>query len=302
MGSGEGRGIQSETVDQTPVTNRERSLAERAAIRLLYPTVRATGESLRAAVADKVVLVTGASHGIGKASARKLAAAGAVVALVARSRPELERLAAEITAAGGTAHPYASDLTDMDAVESLGRTLLAEYGHIDVVISNAGRSIRRPIVESYDRFHDFTRTIDINYLGPVRLLLTLLPDMCARRQGHIVNVSTWGVLMPPSPRWSAYGASKAAFDVWLRSVAAEIAGNDVTTTSVYMPLVHTRMSAPTDFRRIPALTVAEASDLIAYAVAAKPRDIAPWWAVRVQAWSAVHRDRVQRFLEHRSRR
>ncbi|WP_067794523.1 SDR family NAD(P)-dependent oxidoreductase [Nocardia beijingensis] len=285
-----------------PATNRGRSLAERLAIRLMYPTFQPTEESLRAAVAGKVVLVTGASHGIGKASARKLAGAGAVVALVARSHPELEQLAADIAAEGGAAHAYPTDLTDMDAVDLLGRTLLAEYGHIDVVISNAGKSIRRPIAESYDRFHDFTRTIDVNYLGPVRLLLDLLPNMRARKQGHIVNVSTWGVLMPPGPRWSAYFASKAAFDVWLRSVALEIACDDVTTTSVYMPLVHTRMSAPTDFSRIPGLTVDEASDLISHAVTVKPRDIAPWWAVRVQAWSSVHRDRARRILERRYRR
>ncbi|WP_428847620.1 SDR family NAD(P)-dependent oxidoreductase [Nocardia tengchongensis] len=288
-------------MDETPVAHGRRSRAERVAIRLLYPTFRPSAESLRTAVTGQVVLVTGASHGIGKASASKLAAAGAVVLLVARSRPELERLAAEITAAGGVAHIYPTDLTDMDAVGLLGGTLLAEHGHIDVVISNAGKSIRRPIAESYDRFHDFTRTMDINYLGPVRLLLTLLPAMRARGQGHIVNVSTWGVLMPPSPRWSAYGASKAAFDVWLRSVATEIAGDGITTTSVYMPLVHTRMSAPTDFRRIPGLTVDEASDLVAHAVTAKPREVAPWWAVRVQAWSAVHRYQVQRFMEHRFR-
>ncbi|MFE3794901.1 SDR family NAD(P)-dependent oxidoreductase [Nocardia tengchongensis] len=288
-------------MDETPVAHGRRSRAERVAIRLLYPTFRPAQESLRAAATGQVVLVTGASHGIGKASARKLAAAGAVVLLVARSRPELERLAAEIAAGGGVAHIYPTDLTDMDAVGLLGRTLLAEHGHIDVVISNAGKSIRRPIAESYDRFHDFTRTMDINYLGPVRLLLTLLPAMRARGQGHIVNVSTWGVLMPPSPRWSAYGASKAAFDVWLRSVATEIAGDGVTTTSVYMPLVHTRMSAPTDFHRIPGLTVDEASDLIAHAVTAKPREVAPWWAVRVQAWSAVHRYQVQRFMERRFR-
>ncbi|MFF3566626.1 SDR family NAD(P)-dependent oxidoreductase [Nocardia jiangxiensis] len=288
-------------MDETPVTHRERSLPQRVAIRLFYPTFRPSEKALRAAVADKTVLVTGASHGIGKASARRLAAAGAVVLLVARSGPELEQLAADITGDGGTARAYPTDLADMAAVDRLGRTLLAEYGHIDMVISNAGKSIRRPIAESYDRFHDFTRTIDVNYLGPVRLLLTLLPQMCARKQGHIVNVSTWGVLMPPSPRWSAYGASKAAFDVWLRSIAAEIAGDHVTTTSVYMPLVHTRMSAPTDFRHIAALTVEEAADLIAYAVTARPRAVAPWWAVRVQAWSAVHRDRVQRFLERRNR-
>ncbi|WP_051133011.1 SDR family NAD(P)-dependent oxidoreductase [Nocardia paucivorans] len=288
-------------MNDTPVTNRERSLVERLTIRLLYPTFRPTAESLRSAVAGKVVVVTGASHGIGRASARKLAAAGAVVPLVARSRSELEQLAADITADGGTAHPYPTDLTDMDAVDRLGRTLLVEYGHIDTVISNAGKSIRRPIAESYDRFHDFTRTIDVNYLGPVRLLLTLLPHMRARHRGHIVNISTWGVLMPPSPRWSAYFASKAAFDVWFRSVATEIAGDGVATTSVYMPLVRTRMSAPTDFGRLPALSVDEASDLVTHAVTAKPRDIAPWWAVRVQAWSAVHRDQARRFLERRFR-
>nr|WP_040736110.1 SDR family NAD(P)-dependent oxidoreductase [Nocardia tenerifensis] len=267
------------------------------AARLLYPTTRPREKSVREAVAGKVVLITGASHGIGKASARKLGAAGAVVLLVARSADDLNRVAAEIEGEGGTAHVYPADLTDMDAVERLGRRLLAEHGHLDVVISNAGKSIRRPISESYDRFHDFTRTIDVNYLGPVRLLLTLLPDMRERGQGHIVNISTWGVLAPPAPRWAAYGASKTAFDVWLRSVAAEVSGDGVTTTSVYMPLVRTRMSAPTDFSRVPGLTVDEAADLVCHAVTAKPREIAPWWSAPVQAWTSLTRNQVQRFFE-----
>lgn len=139
-----------------------RPIAERVATRLLYPTSRPREQALRAAVGGKIVLVTGSSHGIGKASARKLAAAGAIVLLVARSGDELDRLAAEITAAGGVAHTYPTDLTDMDAVERLGRRLLDEHGRLDVVINNAGKSIRRPIAESYDRFHDFTRTIDVN--------------------------------------------------------------------------------------------------------------------------------------------
>ncbi|MER7448793.1 SDR family NAD(P)-dependent oxidoreductase [Nocardia beijingensis] len=272
------------------------------ATRLLYPTSRPREQALRAAAGGKIVLVTGASHGIGKASARKLAAAGATVALVARSGDELQRLAAEITTAGGVAHTYPTDLTDMDAVERLGRRLLGEHGHLDVVINNAGKSIRRPIDESYDRFHDFTRTIDVNYLGPVRLLLTLLPAMRARGQGHLVNVSTWGVRMPPAPRWAAYGASKSAFDVWLRSVAAEVSGDGVTATSIYLPLVHTRMSAPTDFSRVPGLTVAEAADLVCHAVTAKPREIAPWWSAPVQAWTDLTRGRAQRLMERAFRR
>jgi short-subunit dehydrogenase len=210
-------------VNETPATGSGRPLAERVASWLLYPTSRPREKSLRAEVAGRIVLVTGASHGIGKASARKLAAAGAIVLLVARSREDLEQVAAEITAEGGTAHVYPTDMTDTAAVERLGQELLDEHGQVDVLINNAGKSIRRSIDESYDRFHDFTRTIDVNYLGPVRLLLTLLPSMRERKQGHIVNISTWGVLMPPAPRWAAYGASKSAFDVWLRSVSAEIA-------------------------------------------------------------------------------
>ncbi|MFD6160728.1 SDR family NAD(P)-dependent oxidoreductase [Nocardia sp. NPDC060256] len=289
-------------MNETPAQSNGRPIAERVATRLLYPKSRPRDTALRAAVDGKIVLVTGASHGIGKASVRKLGAAGAVVLLVARSVDDLHQVAAEIKADGGTAHVYPTDLTDMDAVEQLGRQLLAEHGHLDVVINNAGKSIRRSIDQSYDRFHDFTRTIDINYLGPVRLLLTLLPDMRARKQGHIVNISTWGVLSPPAPQWAAYGASKSAFDVWLRSVAAEVSGDGVTTTSIYMPLVHTRMSAPTDFSRVPGLTVDEASDLVCHAVTAKPREIAPWWSAPVQAWTDLTRNQVQRFFERTFRR
>ncbi|MFI5776423.1 SDR family NAD(P)-dependent oxidoreductase [Nocardia sp. NPDC051570] len=277
-------------------TGNGRPLAERVATRLLYPTARPRDKALREAVSGRVVLVTGASHGIGKATVRKLAAAGAVVLLVARSREDLDEVAGEITAAGGTAFAYTADLSDMDATDRLGRELLDTHGHIDVVINNAGRSIRRGIDESYDRFHDFTRTIDVNYLGPVRLLLTLLPDMRERRAGHIVNISTWGLRMPPMPRWSAYYASKSAFDVWLRTVATEIAADGVTTTSIYMPLVHTRMSAPTDFSGMPGLTSEEAADTVCHAVVAKPVEISPWWAGPLQAWSDITRGSTHRFI------
>ncbi|WP_328290276.1 SDR family NAD(P)-dependent oxidoreductase [Nocardia aurantiaca] len=274
-----------------------RPLAERVATRIFYPTSRPREKALRNAVSGSVILVTGASHGIGKAAAKKLAAAGATVLLVARSLEDLEQVAADIREGGGSAHVYRCDITEFDAVEELGRRLLAEHGRVDVLINNAGRSIRRPIDESYDRFHDFTRTMDVNYLGPVRLLLTLLPSMRENRHGHIVNISTWGLRMPPAPRWAAYGASKGAFDIWLRTVATEIAADGVTTTSVYMPLVHTRMSAPTDFSGVPGLTAEEAADLICHAVVARPIEISPWWTGPVQALSDLRRGAAQRFME-----
>ncbi|WP_425326139.1 SDR family NAD(P)-dependent oxidoreductase [Nocardia otitidiscaviarum] len=289
-------------MNETAPTGNGRPLSERVATRLLYPTSRPREKSLREAVEGRIVLITGASHGIGKASARKLAAAGATVLLVARTAADLERVADDIRAAGGTAFTYPTDLTDMDAVQRLGVGLLAEHGHIDVVINNAGKSIRRPIHKSYDRFHDFTRTMDINYLGPVRLLLTLLPDMRERRSGHIVNISTWGLRVPPAPQWSAYYASKAAFDSWLRSVATEVAADKVTTTTIYMPLVHTRMSAPTDFSGVPGLTADEAADLVCHAVTARPYEITPWWSGPVQAWSDLARGPAHRFMARSFRR
>jgi len=254
-------------------------LARRLASRIVNPGGRPSEAALRAAVAGKVVLVTGASHGIGRATAARLAGAGATVLLLARSGDVLDELAAELRAAGGAAHAYPVDLTELDAIPPLAERLLAEHGPPDVVVSNAGKSIRRSIARSYERFHDFTRTTDVNYLGPVRLLLALLPAMRARGAGHVVNVSTVGVLLPPTPRWSAYQASKAAFDVWVRAMAAEAHRDGVTATSLYMGLVHTRMSAPTDdFRLVPGLSPDEAAALVCHAIVARPPSIAPWWA------------------------
>ncbi len=230
-------------------------------------------------MAGRTVLVTGASHGIGRAAALRLGASGATVLALARSGDLLTELAAEIEAGGGRAHPLQADLTDLDAVPALAQRILAEHGALDVVVNNAGKSIRRSLALSYERFHDVTRTVGINYLGPVRLLLGLLPAMRERGQGQVVNVSTIGVLVPPAPRWAAYQASKAAFDVWLRSVASELAADGVATTSIYLALVHTRMSAPTDdFDWVPGLRPEQAADLICHAIVERPRAITPWWA------------------------
>lgn len=243
--------------------------------RLVNPERRISEEALRAEVEGRVVLVTGASQGIGRAVSERLAGAGAEVLMVARSVDKLEELGALL---GPGAHPFPCDLTEPAELEALlGRLGERERG-VEFVVSNAGKSIRRTISESYDRMHDFRRTIAINYLAPVQLLLGLLPAMRARGFGHIVNVSTVGLLVPPAPRWSAYIASKAAFDLWLRSVAAETAGDGVTASSIYMTLVHTRMSAPTrDFDRVPGLRPAQAADIVCHAIARRPASVAPWW-------------------------
>jgi NAD(P)-dependent dehydrogenase (short-subunit alcohol dehydrogenase family) len=264
--------------------------ASHVASRFMNPGGHPSKEALRDAVDGKVVLVTGASYGIGEATARKLAAAGATVLLVARSGDRLEELKQEISKAGGKAYPYTTDVSDPDSVDALAAEVLERHDHIDVLVNNAGKSIRRSIELSYDRFHDFERTIRVNYLGPVKLVLALLPSMRARGQGHIVNVSTSGVRMPPAPRWSAYVASKSAFDVFIRTVALEVARDGVTVSSVYMPLVHTRMSAPTPaFRYVPGLSADEAADLVCKAIAERPTVISPWWVSALEAGSAVTR-------------
>jgi acyl-CoA synthetase (AMP-forming)/AMP-acid ligase II/NAD(P)-dependent dehydrogenase (short-subunit alcohol dehydrogenase family) len=258
---------------------RGRSRLIRATEPLANPPSAIDEGELRAAVAGKVVLVTGASYGLGEATARRLATAGAVVLLTARSAERLEQIAAEIRAAGGRAEAHAADMTETASVEALAEWVLAEHGHVDVVVSNAGKSIRRSVELSYDRFHDFERTIGVNYLGPVRLLLALLPSMRARGEGHIVNVSTIGARIAPGPRWGAYQASKSAFDIWLRSVAPELRADGVTATSVYMALIHTRMSAPTPiYRHVPGQTPDEAAATICRAIVRRPRSIAPWWS------------------------
>jgi NAD(P)-dependent dehydrogenase (short-subunit alcohol dehydrogenase family) len=264
--------------------------ASHVASRVLNPGGHPSTKALRDAVDGKVVLVTGASYGIGEATARKLAAAGATVLLVARSGDRLEELKQQISKAGGRAYAYTTDVSDPESVDALAAEVLERHDHIDVLVNNAGKSIRRSIDLSYDRFHDFERTILVNYLGPVKLVLALLPSMRVRAQGHIVNVSTSGVRMPPAPRWSAYVASKSAFDVFIRTVALEVARDGITVSSVYMPLVHTRMSAPTPaFRYVPGLSAEEAADLVCKAIVERPKVISPWWVSAVEAGSAVTR-------------
>jgi NAD(P)-dependent dehydrogenase (short-subunit alcohol dehydrogenase family) len=256
--------------------------------RVANPARVSDPDKLRATVSGKTVLVTGASYGIGEATARSVAAAGATVLAVARSEERLSDLTASINAGGGRAVAYPTDLTDESAVSTLTKQITEEHGPLDLVVSNAGKSLRRSLHDQYDRPHDFQRTIDINYLGPVRLLLGLLPAMRRNGSGHIVNVSSVAVRVAPGPQWGAYQASKGAFDKWLRSVAPELHTDGVDVTTVYFALVRTRMIAPTPLLgSLPGLSPDEAADAIAKAIIERPRTIAPPWVLPAEVASVL---------------
>jgi NAD(P)-dependent dehydrogenase (short-subunit alcohol dehydrogenase family) len=230
--------------------------------------------SLSGAVRGKVVLITGASSGIGRATAVKVADAGATVLLVARSVEKLEETKAEIESAGGTAHIHRCDMSDIEDIERMAEEVLAYHGHVDVLVNNAGRSIRRSIALAYDRFHDYERTIQLNYLGAVRLILALLPGMRARKSGQIINISSIGTQTNP-PRFSAYVASKAALDAFSRVIASEVVDDGIHITTIHMPLVRTPMIAPTRmYDMFPAITPEEAAEMIAKAMVEKPKKVA----------------------------
>ncbi|HWT22196.1 MAG TPA: SDR family oxidoreductase [Solirubrobacteraceae bacterium] len=229
--------------------------------------------SFAAAVNGRTVLITGASSGIGRATALKVAAAGGIPLLVARTQEKLDEVRAEIERAGGTAYAYSADLSDYDSIDALVERALADHPAIDMLVNNAGRSIRRSVALSYDRFHDYERTIRLNYLGTVRLVLGLLPHMRERKRGHIVNVSSIGVQASP-PRFSAYVASKAALDAFTRVVSSEAIGDNVTFTTIHMPLVRTPMIAPTKmYDSFPTISPDEAADLICEALRARPKQV-----------------------------
>jgi NAD(P)-dependent dehydrogenase (short-subunit alcohol dehydrogenase family) len=262
--------------------------AARAIDLLANPARVADPDKLRRKVSGQTALVTGASYGVGEATARKLGAAGATVLVVARSGDRLHDLAASIHAGGGKAVAYPADLTDGAAVSALTQRIAEEHGALDIVVSNAGKSLRRSLHHQYNRPHDFQRTIDINYLGPIHLLLGVLPAMCEQGHGHIVNVSSVGVRVPPGPQWGAYQASKGAFDRWLRSVAPELHADGVDVSSVYFGLVRTRMIEPTPIlRKLPALHPNQAADVIAKAIIQRPRAIAPPWLGPVELASVL---------------
>lgn len=232
---------------------------------------------LRQSVQGKTVLITGASFGIGEATALLLAQAGAEVILVARSADKLAQLVEQISQQGGKATAYTADLFKVTEASLLAQTIQVAHPRIDMVVSNAGKSIRRKVTSSFER-DDLERSIALNFSSPAALIMALLPRMLEQGGGQIINVSTVSVKQPSAPRWGTYQGSKAGFDVWLRSVANELRAKNIRVSSVYLPLVRTRMIAPTKmWEKVPALSALEAAQSIAYAIVSRTDRVAPWW-------------------------
>jgi short-subunit dehydrogenase len=231
------------------------------------------GRTLSDAVEGKIILITGGSSGIGAAAAKKIAEAGGVVVLVARTRENLEKVADDIRGNDGTAHVHPCDLADMDAIAAMADQVLDDLGGVDILINNAGRSIRRSLELSYDRIHDYQRTMQLNYLGAVQLILKFIPGMRERGFGQIVNVSSAGV-QTRAPRFGAYIASKAALDTLCDALQAETVNDNVRFTTVHMALVRTPMISPTTmYDKFPALTPDQAAGVITDAIVQRPRRV-----------------------------
>ena len=243
--------------------------------------------SLKGTVAGKVVLITGGSSGIGLAAAHKFAEAGATTIICGRDQDKLDEACAEAKAKGYQFIAYSADIADMADCDRFVQLLIDNHGGVDFLINNAGRSIRRAIESSYDRFHDYERTMQLNYFGCLRVTMGLLPGMVEKRKGHVVNISSIGVLTN-APRFSAYVASKAALDAWTRCASSEFADQGITFTTINMPLVRTPMIAPTNiYNNVPTLAPEEAADMIAQACIFKPVRIATRLGITGQVLHAL---------------
>ena len=243
--------------------------------------------SLTGAVKDKVVLITGASAGIGKAAAIKIAEAGAKTLIVARTEEKLLETQREIEARGGKVFIYTADVADIASCDALIQQVLADHGGVDILINNAGRSIRRSIENSLDRFHDYERTMQLNYFGALRLIMGFIPSMLKKKRGHVINISSIGVLSN-APRFSAYVSSKAALDAFSRCAVAEFSDSGIDFTTINMPLVRTEMIAPTKiYQHVPTLSPEEAADMIVQGIIYKPERIATRVGIFAQVLHAV---------------
>jgi NAD(P)-dependent dehydrogenase (short-subunit alcohol dehydrogenase family) len=249
----------------------------------------------------KRILLTGASSGIGEAAAELFAKHGATVVVVARRRDLLDAVADRITTAGGKAMSIPCDLSDMDAIDALVAEVEKRTGGIDILINNAARSIRRPLAESLERWHDVERITVLNYYGPLRLIRGFAPGMLERGDGHIINVCTWGVMSEASPMFGVYNASKAALASISRVVETEWGQKGVHSTTLYYPLVATPMIAPTKaYDGMPALTPEEAAEWMVTAARTRPVRIAPRMAVALNALNTVGPRWVNALMQRRA--
>lgn len=252
-----------------------------------FPFLYYNRRKLQRRLQGKTVLITGASYGIGECLAYELAKTNVQLILVARTLEKLICVKQQVETLGGVAVIYPCDLSDPAAVADLLEKL--KDTPLDIVVNNAGKSIRRSIFDSLDRFHDFTRTMNLNYYGAVQLLLGLIPEL-EKRKGQIINISAINVLLIPAPYWAAYQASKTAFDQWFRCAGPELNAQGIATSSIYLPLVRTRMIEPTKaYRKMPAMRPEQVASLICKAINTRRRYFAPWWLFFAQLASLLFR-------------
>ncbi len=270
--------------------------------KLLFSSgMRLDRSRLTAALRKKTILITGASSGIGERLAYRLAELPVHLILVARREDRLLVMKQEMEKLFARVSIYGADLRDADEREGLLSFIHRLPDGLDIVVSNAGLSINRSIMDSLDRKHDFTRTMAINYVAPVELLLSLIP-LLRRAQGHIINISTINTSIVPLPKWAAYQASKSAFDIWLRSASSELHVSGIATTSIYLPLVRTPMIEPTAaYRSVPAMSPDHVADIIAKSMYTRRRSWMPWWLLFGQLASVLFRGTLERLAEKKLR-
>ena len=265
--------------------------------RLLFPSVKVKQQDLSRAIKGKIVLITGASYGIGECVASGLAREGVTLILVARTAEKLHALKQDLEKTGAIVHTFSADLRKEAALDALFAYLQQHsLAEVDILISNAGKSIHRFIYDSLDRFHDFKRTMALNYEAPVQMMLRLIPAI-AQKKGQIINISAINVLLAPAPGWAAYQASKTAFDQWFRCASAELKARGIACTSVYFPLVRTRMMAPTAaYQAMPAMQPEQAAEIIFRTIIKRSRIYSPWWVFPAQVFSVLFRAPWEYFL------
>lgn len=271
--------------------------------KLLFLQTPLNKEKLNNELNGKTILITGASSGIGEQVAYLLADFEVHMVLAARRKEKLLTMKAEIEKEAAKVSVFSADLRNHVEMEGLLTFIHQLPDGLDVVVSNAGLSIRRSIYQSLDRNHDFTRTMAINYFAPVQLLLSVIP-LLEKKQGHIINISTINVLMLPFPYWAAYQASKSAFDTWLRSAAPELNAAGITTTSIYLPLVKTPMILPTKaYQNMPAMSALHAAKIICKSMYTKRKKYRPWWLIFAQAatlfFRGAYETLIPRFIRNR---
>lgn len=257
--------------------------------RILFPGTNFNRQKLKNFLQKKTILITGASFGIGEALASELAVTGAMLILTGRTASKLSEIRDKIIDKGGRAEIFCGDLRNQEVLDQLINYLLHLPGGVDIFVNNAGKSIHRYIMNSLDRYHDFARLMAVNFNAPIQLILALIPALI-KNKGHIINISAANVLLAPAPGWSAYQASKAAFDNWFRCIMPEMNANKVAMTSIYLPLVKTRMIEPTIYyANKPAMKPAHVAAIICKYMITRKRLYRPWWLFPVEIASLLFR-------------